>query len=506
MNAGPMNAAPTDPAQLLLYLPQHRVVICKECCYAIQPPAISRHLKDLHRIYRSNRQGFLKYAEGLDLADPKDVILPDPNEEPVPFLPTVNGLVCGANGCDHLCATVKRMKMHWSTEHRGVVVDELQWRPVDLQTFFRGNQLRYFIVRQSSTDSSQSQPHSNIVSETASSEISTSDTSLAADSAICCESDQAATEDLKLLEHFQSSTCLELGYDARSRQIWHTEVPILAAKHKFLRHGVLACAALHLAFLNPSERQRYQLIAAHHQSIALPGFRSEIVHANLDNCFALLAFTQLLVTHCFAADQQDKDLLLVQGRDDVDLPDWLHVIRGSCQIFASVWPYIQDVPFTAIAIGGAEHDEQVTPSPEKPFYDARLHGLIELIKSYATKNMNKSTEVPYTPLVSALLILTRAFAKAEAAQSRNAYTLLVAVHTWPVQVPQDYLDLLKDRNPVALILLAHYCILLRPLEGHWYMSGYSRRLLTRIYTQVDETYRPWLQWPLEEIGLQCPSH
>jgi hypothetical protein len=89
----------------------------------------------------------MKYTNDLDLADPKDVTLPGPNEEPVPHLTVTSGLACEINRCDYLCATVKRMKMHRVAEHSGVVQDESQWRPVDLQTFFRGNKLRYFIVR-----------------------------------------------------------------------------------------------------------------------------------------------------------------------------------------------------------------------------------------------------------------------------------------------------------------------------------------------------------------------
>src|SRR5258706_9968933 len=132
-----MPSATLQPSQMLHYLSTHRVLICKGCRYAIQPSAISRHLKELHRIYRSDRQEFMEYAQSLDLADPRDVVLPEPHEAPAPFLPTESGLACGASGCGHLCVTVKRMKRHWATVHSDVAVDAAQWRLVDLQTSFR---------------------------------------------------------------------------------------------------------------------------------------------------------------------------------------------------------------------------------------------------------------------------------------------------------------------------------------------------------------------------------
>jgi hypothetical protein len=95
-----------------------------------------------------------------------------------------------------------------------------------------------------------------------------------------------------------------------------------------------------------------------------------------------------------------------------------------------------------------------------------------------------------------------AFSKTQAARERGVFTLSTALHIWPAKVSQDYLDLLKERDPAALVLLAHYCLLLEPLESNWYMSGFRKRLLTRIYNQLDDEWRQWLQWPLEEIGLQ----
>src|ERR1700733_55147 len=113
-----MSSAPFH--QMLHYLPAYRVLICKECRYAIQPSAISRHLKELHQIYRSQRKELLEYAGSLDLANPGDVVLPDPAGAPIPCLPVEDGFICGVSGCGHLCASLKRMKSHYATSHRDI--------------------------------------------------------------------------------------------------------------------------------------------------------------------------------------------------------------------------------------------------------------------------------------------------------------------------------------------------------------------------------------------------
>ncbi|RDH30829.1 hypothetical protein BDQ94DRAFT_180859 [Aspergillus welwitschiae] len=482
-------AVPTEPTELLHYIPQHRVLICKKCKYAIQPSAIPRHLKEMHKIYRSHRQRYIDYTDQLDLAKPDHVVLPEANEGPIPFLPIIDGLACGASGCHHLCATGKRMKMHCNAEHPGVPVVDLKGNPVRMQTFFRGNQLRYFVVHQPQTNS---HPEQHAAVENKEPTPVTSPT---------CDLQELAAEDVRLLEHFQTSLSRELAFDAIMTPCWDTAESGVLARYSFLKHGILSCSALHLAFLNPSKRQRYRLMAAHHQNIALPDFRSAVKQPTVDNCVSLLAFTQLLIVHCFGASQDedgddDDDLLLAHGHND-PFPDWLQVLRSTCHIFKPIEGYIRTLPIAMIM---AEDDHQSKISA-KSYCDPRLDKLFNLVNPDASKQASEPFEVHHSPLLSALTLLSSAFSRAHEAQARNNYSLCVALHVWPVRVPDAYLGLVKQRHPVALVLLAHYCILLLPLEGSWYMNGYSKRLITRISEQLGKQWRPWLQWPLEEVGL-----
>lgn len=134
------------PVQLLQYLPSYKVIVCTRCRYAIQPKAIERHLKESHRIKRCDRQPFLRSAEQFELAEHEVVMRCIPDEFPVPLLPVQNGLRCLYGACAYLCLTEKRMKHHWLSVHgrRGQASD---WEPAALQTFFRGNLLRYFTAK-----------------------------------------------------------------------------------------------------------------------------------------------------------------------------------------------------------------------------------------------------------------------------------------------------------------------------------------------------------------------
>lgn len=143
MTSTTLNAA--LPYQVLQYLPTYQVLICLRCRYAIQPGAVGRHLKEIHHVHRSSRQAFVKYASKFELAQPNDVVLPGEDHFPVPLLPVQDGIACYFDGCTHLCVTIKRMKQHWRLVHHTPAVDGNNlWKAVPLQTFFRGNALRYF--------------------------------------------------------------------------------------------------------------------------------------------------------------------------------------------------------------------------------------------------------------------------------------------------------------------------------------------------------------------------
>lgn len=102
--------------KLLEYLPYHKVLICKKCRFAIQPSAISNHLKR-HQLYRDRRKRLLSSVAELPLAEPQDVASPSPGLPAISALPVYNGYTCLEHGCGYNCASLKRIQSHESAAH-----------------------------------------------------------------------------------------------------------------------------------------------------------------------------------------------------------------------------------------------------------------------------------------------------------------------------------------------------------------------------------------------------
>jgi hypothetical protein len=61
--------------------------------------------------------------------------------------------------------------------------------------------------------------------------------------------------------------------------------------------------------------------------------------------------------------------------------------------------------------------------------------------------------------------------------------------------------MVKELKPEALIVLAHYSLLLNKADHAWYMQGMSRRLLQTIHSKIGKEWESWIAWLLQHLVL-----
>ncbi|MCJ1381950.1 hypothetical protein MMC17_005062 [Xylographa soralifera] len=250
---------------LLEYNSKYSLLICRKCQYAIQKNALESHLLR-HKIYRGDRQRLLSSIAQLVLLEPHHVPLPAPGLPPVDDLPVFSGYRCTAAECQHLTASSKRMKRHWSEIHGlggSVPISSSFPRSVKLQTFFRGTKVRYFEVdspaallvniddsgHDGGDDYEGCEEGLNAITATLPSPprlpapVSTANGPHPADFNL---------ETLTYFHHFITTTSLTLpgAEDSQSAQrYWQTHVVPRALLRHWLMCGLLAISAHHLAAL-----------------------------------------------------------------------------------------------------------------------------------------------------------------------------------------------------------------------------------------------------------------
>jgi hypothetical protein len=78
-----------------------------------------------------------------------------------------------------------------------------------------------------------------------------------------------------------------------------------------------------------------------------------------------------------------------------------------------------------------------------------------------------------------------------AASSRR----FIVVQEWPVRVPAGYVELLEQRRPEALVILAYYGVLLHRARDHWAIGDAGSYLVRSITKHLGAYWAEWLRWP-----------
>ena len=355
------------------------------------------------------------------------------------------------------------MRSHWALKHNRTGRAESDWSSAPLQTFFKGNALRYF-----------TKPSvSSVLNYPISKEL------------------QVGEQETSLLQHYVASTSLTLadGVETWAQvSIWQEVIPQLAAKSPFLMHGILACSALHLAYLNASERQGYLMTAAMHQELAIPLFRKAVSSTNAENCHAILAFVHIIAICSFASDQDNERLLIVDSDGSDVVSRWLYFLRSGCDYIHTVKDLIKQGPLAALLCE--------LMKPMGMFEDTQMPLEKQLLGVLPTRDAEDAWSDRECQIYrEAAHELALAFMRTD--RLGKEFNIWHALRAWPMRLSHEYFQLLHDLHAGALIALAYYCILLHKLEENWYMKGKAKRLSRHIVERLDSKWHPHVQLRIE---------
>ena len=294
-------------------------------------------------------------------------------------------------------------------------------------------------------------------------------------------------EVLELLHHFTTETCFTLSDRPESHQLWRIVAIQVAFQHDFLMRGILAISALHLSHLRPELHDRYLQIAVQQQDSALASFRSLMSNMDESNCDAFFALSSLVVVYGFESPKNSDSLGMFSGKD---ADEWLPLIRGVNTVLQTLWPCIKNGRLSSLL-----HDHKQEP-PKKQLPDVLVNQLANL------ENLCENASDGPAAVDAYRLALANLRACFSRMNNKQPYECEVSItFLWPVIIPQEFLTLLNLRRPEALIILAHYCIILHHLDNYWWMKGWARHIVENIDREIPDDWRYWIQLPKSAITV-----
>lgn len=299
--------------------------------------------------------------------------------------------------------------------------------------------------------------------------------------------DKLSRSDQELMTQWCSSTYRLFCPRSTVQQFWQTVVPHESLQHLYLKHAMFALTSLHLAVLAGSgkRRQRYRKSAKAQRSQAVTSLQ-RIKTIDISNNVAVFAFNSIMMIFEFAYHLvkpfYDEDALDDLCESFLLTRNWITGVKCGLASDADsrlrpliesieVHPKMPDMSRLAIlmlrrqnaALGGSE------PQHETAIYEETIRHLGDSLE-----NLSKGGE--------AMAIAFR----------------------WIHRIPVQFLDLVEERQPFALVILAHYTVIMYNLRDHWWMGDWGGRVLRVICQHLNPQWMQWITWVIDATGF-CAS-
>ncbi|RSL92877.1 hypothetical protein CDV31_014945 [Fusarium ambrosium] len=306
-------------------------------------------------------------------------------------------------------------------------------------------------------------------------------------------------DDLALLHHWTLSTSLDIVKSSGGDEYWQTIFPQVAFRHAFVMHGILGLAALHLAYRQPTERERLLLIAAHHHNTALYGFQEGISQMTDENSDALFVCASLNILHVFGVFGPLYDGTAASRKSRILGAEWIPTIRG---VGAVLWPVYERVRFGPLSpLLGLGNWDELDPNDHPGAEDGHYRSIQEVwARSHDAEVYD-----------NALYHLRKCNAYMKQFKSMSPQVLAEWGYNqawsgpfiWLHSSADGYFKLLQQRQPPALLIFAYLGTLFHSLNDYWFMDGWGRNMVDVADELLGEYWSRWMAWPKTVVGIDA---
>ncbi|MCJ1302843.1 hypothetical protein MMC08_005648 [Hypocenomyce scalaris] len=294
-------------------------------------------------------------------------------------------------------------------------------------------------------------------------------------------------QDFRLLHYWTVTTSSMFSEQQQFEGLWRDTITKEATSHAFLMHGILAIAAIDLAYSDPIHRLHYTNLAIHHQASAIALFRPMLTGITQENSTAVFAFAGVAAYTGFAMAQVSPTLL---SDPITELLEIFKMMRGSNAVKQEASAWLENGSLGPLMRW--QRDQKLVPCPPD---------VAEALRVLGERNQS-SIESDIEREVYSLVIenLRSAFEHVGTQTGARA-----AAFTWPVVVNNLYTTALDRRKPMALAILAHYGVLLHRIREKWWLGSWGRRVVEAASGMLEPEWQSSIRWPKGEVGMDGAS-
>ncbi|KAJ9205483.1 transcriptional regulator family: Fungal Specific TF [Paecilomyces variotii] len=298
--------------------------------------------------------------------------------------------------------------------------------------------------------------------------------------------------DLGLYHHFITSTCRTIRYEPTDKHaLYLIHVPRWGLTFPSILHLILALSALHLGHKNPHLLFEYQAQADDHFTFGVRSVTAVLSQLDSGNCQKIYVAAMLICLVYFGRGPRRGEYLVFSERGS---SEWLVLMRGVRAILVSE----HDRIFTGVL----EPEDEGTPDevistllPELTQHQKQIDMIRRLLnESIIDRNVLSAYMAAVDDLLNSLEEVFRM-----RSAGRDGLCLMAATFGWIYRLPEQFIQLLEGKDTYALIILAHWSILLKYMEASWLMTGWHSHVVSGVVSSLDPDFHSWIEWPVNFV-------
>lgn len=212
---------------------------------------------------------------------------------------------------------------------------------------------------------------------------------------------------------------------------------------------------------------------------------------NDENCQKFYMSASLIIFIYFGRGPRPGEYLIFSDNGPAE---WLVLLQG---VKVTVGTYHHKI-YTGI----------LEPEPAKPLPEMTPSVRLELLEHTShTQEAQRLIEQEitiecdlklYTSVLNDLYdIMNQIYQRRSAQQSGVA--LMDLLIGWLYRLPGEFVSLLEQKEPRALVVLAYWAMMFRYMDDAWFTKGWAEHVLSGVSTFLTPEYHPWIEWPLKKV-------
>lgn len=307
--------------------------------------------------------------------------------------------------------------------------------------------------------------------------------------------DTISMPDLQLFHHFLVFTAPTIVEDVHGCGLWQNHVAQWAIEFPSILHLILALSALHLSHEKPDLRSQYLQQADNHFTFGVQSVTALLSGLNEDTCQKVYLSAVLVCLTYFGRGPRPGEYLVFSDKGPAE---WLVLMHGVRLVLQS---YHEKV-FSGILKPIVNHEVPVLSGPlrsEMQEHMAQVQKLQHLLDLHHP--WDAADRVMYISAIDNLTSMLEEVYGKRALQTPGVGFMHVLMG-WVYRLPREFVAQLEQKEPLALVIFAHWADLLKSMESVWFMKSWAEHVLNGVCAFLPADLWEWIEWPMQHVYME----